>query len=309
MSDSPAVVARGLRKSYGALAAVDGIDLTIAPGECFGFLGPNGAGKTTTMRMLACLAARDAGELRVLGLDPDVAPRELKRQMGVVAQETTLDVELSVLENLIVWARYFDITGSEARRRAHGILETMALADRAGDAVLALSGGMQRRLQIGRALINEPRLVLLDEPTTGLDPQARHAVWDRLRTLRGAGATLVLTTHYMDEAARLCDRLVIIDHGRIVLAGTPDGLIRSEVGREVLELRIRPGDATAMLEALAPHIRGHQLHDDLLAVFTDDAEHALQAANATAIPHRREAVRAAGLEDVFLSLTGRALRD
>lgn len=309
MSEAPAVFARGLRKSYGALAAVDGIDLSIASGECFGFLGPNGAGKTTTMRMLSCLARRDGGDLRVLGLDPDESPRELKRQMGVVAQETTLDVELSVLQNLLVWARYFDIAGREARRRAADILETMALSERAGDPVLALSGGMQRRLQIGRALINRPRLVLLDEPTTGLDPQARHAVWDRLRALRGDGATLVLTTHYMDEAARLCDRLVIIDHGRIVLSGTPEGLIRSEVGREVLELRVRPEDAAGLVDAMAPHIRGHQLHDDLLAVFTDDAERALQAAHATAIPHQRQAVRAASLEDVFLALTGRALRD
>src|SRR5690606_13799468 len=173
-----AVRAVGLRKSYGALAAVAGIDLEIHRGECFGFLGPNGAGKTTTMRMLSCLTARDAGSLEVLGLDPDRDARRLKRHMGVVAQDTTLDVELTVRENLVVWARYFDIVGAEARRRADALLATMSLADRAGDAVLKLSGGMQRRLQIARALINEPRLVLLDEPTTGLDPQARHAVWE-----------------------------------------------------------------------------------------------------------------------------------
>ena len=309
MTAQAAVLARGLRKHYGQMAAVDGIDLAIRPGECFGFLGPNGAGKTTTMRMLSCLSRRDGGDLEVLGLDPDRSPRELKRQMGVVAQDTTLDMELSVRDNLLVWARYFDITGDEARRRADELLALMALSDRAGDPVLRLSGGMQRRLQIGRALINHPRLVLLDEPTTGLDPQARHAVWDRLRALRGEGATLVLTTHYMDEAARLCDRLVIIDHGRVVRAGTPEGLVASEVGREVVELRVAPGDAPALVEAVDGHVRDHQLHGDLLVLFTDDAAATERAARASGLGHSRQAVRAAGLEDVFLRLTGRVLRD
>lgn len=309
MSGQQAVRARGLRKRYGAMAAVDGIDLDIAAGECFGFLGPNGAGKTTTMRMLSSLARRDEGELEVLGLDPDRSPRELKRQLGVVAQETTLDLELGVRQNLLVWARYFDIPRAEARRRADELLALMALSERAESPVLSLSGGMQRRLQIGRALINRPRMVLLDEPTTGLDPQARHAVWDRLRALRGEGATLVLTTHYMDEAARLCDRLVIIDHGRIVRAGTPAGLVAAEVGREVVELRAAPGDMTALVAATAGTLRAHQSHDDLLLLFTDDAEATWQAVKGSGVSHRREAVRAAGLEDVFLSLTGRVLRD
>lgn len=307
--DEAAVWARGLRKRYGTMTAVDGIDLAIRRGECFGFLGPNGAGKTTTMRMLSTLVRRDEGELRVLGLDPDVSPRELKRQMGVVAQDTTLDLELTVLQNLLVWARYFDVTGPEARRRADDLLRLMRLSDRAGDPVLSLSGGMQRRLQIGRALINRPRIVLLDEPTTGLDPQARHAVWDRLRALRDEGATLVLTTHYMDEAARLCDRLVIIDHGRVVRSGSPEGLIAGEVGREVLELRVAPADAPALARAVGGHARDHQVHDDALIVFTDDAAAAEHAAAASGIPHARLAVRAAGLEDVFLRLTGRVLRD
>ena len=204
---------------------MDGIDLSIPPGECFGFLGPNGAGKTSTMRMLSCLAPRDAGEPRGARLDPDERPRELKRMLGVVAQDTTLDLELTVRENLLVFARYFAIPRDEAARRADELLELMALSDRRDDAVDRLSGGMRRRLQIGRALINRPRLILLDEPTTGLDPQARHAVWERLRLLRSAGATLVLTTHYMDEAAQLCDRLVIMDHGRVVLAGAPAALV------------------------------------------------------------------------------------
>jgi lipooligosaccharide transport system ATP-binding protein len=288
---------------------VDGIDFRIEPGECFGFLGPNGAGKTTTMRMLSCLSQRDAGDLRVLGIDPDVGPRELKRHLGVVAQDTTLDLELTVRENLLVFARYFDIPGPEAARRAQELLGLMALSDRADDAVDRLSGGMRRRLQIARALINRPRLVLLDEPTTGLDPQARHAVWERLRALRHGGATLVLTTHYMDEAAQLCDRLVIMDGGRIVRAGRPADLIAREAGREVLELRIAPADIPALLAHLGGRPRGHEVDEDLLLLFTDDAEALHAHARLAAVPMRFQAARASGLEDVFLRLTGRHLRD
>jgi lipooligosaccharide transport system ATP-binding protein len=289
--------------------AVDGIDLRIEAGECFGFLGPNGAGKTTTMRMLACLAPRDAGDLRVLGIDPEAHPRELKRLLGVVAQDTTLDLELTVRENLLVYARYFDIGRPEADRRAAELLALMALSDRADDAVDRLSGGMRRRLQIARALINRPRMVLLDEPTTGLDPQARHAVWERLRTLRAAGATLVLTTHYMDEAAQLCDRLVIMDAGRIVRAGRPGDLVAREVGREVLELRVAPADVAALLGHLGGRVRGHEVDGDLVLLFTDDAEALHAHARRAPVAARRQAARAAGLEDVFLRLTGRRLRD
>jgi lipooligosaccharide transport system ATP-binding protein len=261
------------------------------------------------MRMLSCLAPRDAGDLRVLGIDPDARPRELKRLLGVVAQDTTLDLELSVRENLLVYARYFDIDRPEAERRAAELLALMALSDRAGEAVDRLSGGMRRRLQIARALINRPRLVLLDEPTTGLDPQARHAVWERLRALRGAGATLVLTTHYMDEAAQLCDRLVIMDAGRIVRAGRPGDLVAREVGREVLELRVAPADVPALLDHLGGRARGHEVDGDLVLLFTDDAEalHARAQDGPAAV--RLQAARAAGLEDVFLRLTGRRLRD
>ena len=283
--------------------------MRIEAGECFGFLGPNGAGKTTTMRMLSCLSPRDAGDLRVLGIDPDAQPRELKRQLGVVAQDTTLDLELTVRENLLVYARYFDIPRREAGERARELLGLMALSDRADDAVDRLSGGMRRRLQIARALINRPRLVLLDEPTTGLDPQARHAVWERLRTLRRGGATLVLTTHYMDEAAQLCDRLVIMDAGRIVRAGRPADLIAREVGREVLELRLAPADVPALLEHLGGRARGHEVDDDLLLLFCDDAEALHAHARLAPVPARLQAARAAGLEDVFLRLTGRRLRD
>jgi lipooligosaccharide transport system ATP-binding protein len=287
---------------------VDGIDLCVELGECFGFLGPNGAGKTTTMRMLSCLAPRDRGELEVLGLDPDREPRRLKRMLGVVAQDTTLDLELTVRENLLVYARYFDVPRAEAATRAAELLRLMALDDRADDEVERLSGGMRRRLQIARALINRPRLVLLDEPTTGLDPQARHAVWDRLRLLRAAGATLVMTTHYMDEAARLCDRLVIMDHGRVVRLGSPDGLVAAEVGREVLELRVAPADVAALLAHLGG-AHGHEVDGDLLVLFTDDAEALHAEARGAGVPIRLQAARAAGLEDVFLRVTGRRLRD
>ena len=302
------MLARRLTKAYGEIAAVDGIDFRIEPGDCFGFLGPNGAGKTTTMRMLSCLSPRDSGELQVLGIDPDVGPRELKRHLGVVAQDTTLDLELTVRENLLVFARYFNIAGPEAARRSDELLDLMALSDRADDQVDRLSGGMRRRLQIARALINHPRLVLLDEPTTGLDPQARHAVWERLRTLRRDGATLVLTTHYMDEAAQLCDRLVIMDGGRIVRAGRPADLVAREVGREVLELRVAPGDAAALLAHL-DRARGHEVEGDLVLLFTDDAETLHAHAREAGVPVRLQAARAAGLEDVFLRLTGRHLRD
>jgi lipooligosaccharide transport system ATP-binding protein len=272
-------------------------------------LGPNGAGKTTTMRMLSCLAPRDAGRLRVLGIDPRDDPRALKRMLGVVAQETTLDLELTVRENLLVYARYFDIPRSEARVRATDLLSLLALDDRADDAVDALSGGMRRRLQIARALINRPRLVLLDEPTTGLDPQARHAVWERLRLLRSEGATLALTTHYMDEAAQLCDRLVIMDQGRIVRAGAPAALVEREVGREVLELRAAPADMAALVAEAGGRARAHEIDGDLVLLFTDDAEGLHARLRAGTIATRLQSARPAGLEDVFLRLTGRRLRD
>jgi lipooligosaccharide transport system ATP-binding protein len=261
------------------------------------------------MRMLSCLAPRDAGRLEVLGRDPDVDPRELKRSLGGVALETTLDLELTVRENLLVYARYFDIPRAEAARRADELLGLMALADRAGDAVDRLSGGMRRRLQIARALINRPRVVLLDEPTTGLDPQARHAVWDRLRLLRSGGATLVLTTHYMDEAAQLCDRLVVMDHGRVVRTGTPSELVEREAGRQVLEIRVAPEDAERALAAVGAAARGHERDGDLLIMFGDDAEDLHARIRAAGVPSELRAARPAGLEDVFLRLTGRHLRD
>jgi lipooligosaccharide transport system ATP-binding protein len=301
------VLARDLAKSYGSRRAVDGVSFAIRPGELFGFLGPNGAGKTTTMRMITGLAPRDAGELSVLGLDPERDARRLKRRIGVVAQDTTLDLELTVRENLLVFARYFDIPRREAQERADGLLGFVGLTARRDEAVERLSGGMRRRLQIARALINRPALVVLDEPTTGLDPQARHLVWQRLRELRAEGATLVLTTHYMDEAAQLCDRLVIMDDGVVVSEGSPGDLIRRHVGAAVLELGVAGQDVAGLLARLpGTALRGHQAEDGLLVLYTDDAEELRRALPAEAVPR---AVRPATLEDVFLALTGRRLRD
>ena len=303
------MVAEGLEKAYGAFRAVDGVGFTIRAGECFGFLGPNGAGKTTTMRMLACLSHRDAGRLEVLGLDPDRAARQVKRRLGVVGQDQNLDLELTVRENLLVYARYFDIRRRDALARADELLRFVQLTERAGDRVDRLSGGMRRRLQIARALVNEPEVVLLDEPTTGLDPQARHLVWERLRALRARGATLVLTTHYMDEAAQLCDRLVVMDHGRIVREGAPRDLVAAEVGREVLELRVAEAETAHLLARLGAAAGGHQRSGEHLLLFSDDAEDLRARVVASGAPHEVVAVRGATLEDVFLAITGRSLRD
>ncbi len=238
---------------------VDGIDFTVPQGVCFGFLGPNGAGKTSTMRMLCCLSPRDAGTLEVLGYDPAREPRLLKARLGVVAQEITLDLELSVRQNLLVYAGYFGLGGREARERAEELLDSVGLGDRADDPVEKLSGGMKRRVQIARALVNDPDLVVLDEPTTGLDPHARQVVWERLRALRAAGTTLVLTTHYMDEAEQLCDRLVIMDHGRIVAEGHPRQLIDQHVGPSVPDAAQPGGTRRATLEDVFLRLTGHDL--------------------------------------------------
>jgi lipooligosaccharide transport system ATP-binding protein len=304
----PAASARGLVKRYGARVAVDGVSFDIPAGECFGLLGPNGAGKTTTMRMLCCLSPRDAGELEVLGLDPARAPRELKRRIGVVGQEGSLDLELSVRENLLVYARYFAIPGEVAKGRAAELLRLVALEDRADEAVDRLSGGMRRRLQIARALVNRPELVLLDEPTTGLDPQARHVVWERLRALRASGVTVVVTTHYMDEAEQLCDRIVVMDHGRVMREGRPADLIAAEVGREVLELRVGPEDV-ARLQGLLDGGLGVLAESDLVQLYGDDAEALHARLREAGVGGRLQAARRATLEDVFLRLTGRLLRE
>jgi lipooligosaccharide transport system ATP-binding protein len=307
---TPAVVAAGLRKSYDGRVAVDGIDFAVEQGICFGFLGPNGAGKTTTMKMIYGLGSIDGGELAVLGMDAARERRAVKQRLGVVPQETNLDGELTVRENLLFHARYFGIDPAVAAGRADELLSFSLLADRGGDRVWALSGGMKRRLLVARALINEPDLVVLDEPTTGLDPQARLAVWRALDRLKRRGVTLVITTHYMEEAARLCDRLVIMDHGKIVTEGEPGALVLEHVGREVLELQLAEGcDADKLLASLDGKLDGHDFAEDLLMLYTSDAEDLLAEIDQRRYPHESAIARQATLEDVFLRLTGRSLRE
>jgi lipooligosaccharide transport system ATP-binding protein len=305
-----AVLARELRKSYGDRVAVDGVDFAVEPGICFGFLGPNGAGKTTTMKMIYGLAAIDGGELRVLGMDARIERRRIKGRLGVVPQETNLDGELTVRENLVYQARYFGLDGREVSARVDELLDFALLSERADGSVWELSGGMKRRLLIARAMVNDPELIVLDEPTTGLDPQARLAVWRALERLRGRGVTLLLTTHYMEEAARLCDRLLIMDEGRIVAEGRPGALVREHVGREVLELELGEGcDGEALAASVSGATSGHELSDGVLTLFADDAEELLGSLDHERFPTDSAMVRRATLEDVFLRLTGRHLRE
>ena len=301
--------ARGLKKSYGSFEAVKGVDFEVHRAECFGFLGPNGAGKTTTMKMIYAAAVPTGGELRVAGLDVRSAEREVKRRIGVVPQENNLDEDLKVKENLLVYGRYFDLPRKLVRRRAEELLEFVQLSDKAGARVEELSGGMKRRLLIARALINDPDLVVLDEPTTGLDPQARHLVWDKLRQLTGEGKTLVLTTHYMDEAAQLCDRLCIMESGRIIAEDAPRALISEHVSPEVLEFRASPEAlrvTTSVVESAADEV---DRVGDTLLVYTSDAEAVTRRVRESGVEVRNTLHRQASLEDVFLKLTGRRLVD
>ncbi|MGZ4723981.1 MAG: ABC transporter ATP-binding protein [Ilumatobacteraceae bacterium] len=305
----PLVSARGLVKQYGEFVAVDDIDFDVERGEAFGFLGPNGAGKSTTMRMIGCVSPLTAGTLQIFGMDASTQGRQIRARLGVVPQLDTLDTELSVMENLVVYGRYFDIPRAECRRRAKELLEFVQLGERADSVVDQLSGGMKRRLSISRSLINEPDLLLLDEPTTGLDPQARHVVWERLYRLKHDGVTLIITTHYMDEAEQLCDRLVVMDGGRIVASGSPRSLIEQHSSREVLELRFSPnGDG-----ASGPDISGIgeriEVLPDRTLVYADDGEAALAAVHGLGVVPVSSLVRRASLEDVFLHLTGRTLVD
>jgi lipooligosaccharide transport system ATP-binding protein len=305
-----AVSARGLTKNYGERVAVASIDFAVEPGICFGFLGPNGAGKTTTMKMIYGLATVDGGELTVLGMDASRERREIKSRLGVVPQETNLDADLTVRENLLQQARYFGIDPEKAAERATELLEFSLLSDRGDERIHGLSGGMKRRLLISRALMGDPELVVLDEPTTGLDPQARLAVWNALDRLRRRGVTLLLTTHYMEEAERLCDRLVIMDEGRIVAEGKPSDLVRSHVGREVLELKLDADcDAERLVGSLDGRIQGHDLSERTLMLYADNAEAVLEELDHDVFPTESALVRRATLEDVFLRLTGRSLRE
>lgn len=306
--------ARALVKRYGDFTAVDGIDISVSRGEAFGFLGPNGAGKSTTMRMIGCVSPPSGGTLRILGMDAASAGPAIRARLGVVPQEDTLDLELTVEENLVIYARYFDIPRRVARTKAAELLEFVQLSGWARAKVDQLSGGMKRRLTTARALVNDPELLLLDEPTTGLDPQARHAVWDRLYRLKAAGVTLVLTTHYMDEAEQLCDRLVVMHAGRIAAEGSPLELIAQYVTPEVLELRFGADGVPAVLgEHLAAGLDGSATRIEALAdrllVYTPDGEAALARVHALGLRPAATLVRRAGLEDVFLRLTGRALVD
>ena len=306
---APLVVAHQLVKRFGDMTAVDGIDVEVAPGEAFGFLGPNGAGKSSTMRMIACVSPVTSGSLRLFGLDPATDGPRIRARIGVVPQLDTLDTELSVQENLWLYGRYFDLPRAECKRRAAELLEFAQLADRADSVVDTLSGGMKRRLSIARSLINEPELLLLDEPTTGLDPQARHVLWDRLYRLKQQGVTLVLTTHYMDEAEQLCDRLVVMDHGRIVAEGSPRDLIDRYSTREVLELRFGAGSNEERSHDVAGIGTRLEVLPDRVLLYADDGEAALAEAHRRGARPESALVRRSTLEDVFLQLTGRSLVD
>ena len=310
-AQSSLIHARGLTKRFADFTAVDAVAFDVAPGESFGFLGPNGAGKTSTMRMIGCVSPVTEGTLSVLGMDPAVDGPRIKARIGVVPQQDTLDMELTVRENLVIYGRYFDLSRREAGRRADELLEFVQLTDRAKSTVEPLSGGMKRRLTIARSLINEPSLLLLDEPTTGLDPQARHLLWDRLYRLKQRGVTLVLTTHYMDEAEQLCDRLVVMDKAKIVAEGSPRELIEQYSTREVLELRFpssvmdaTDGELDGRLAGLADRIE--RLPDRVL-LYADDGEAAADAVHERGLRPEATLVRRSTLEDVFLRLTGRSL--
>ncbi|MEO8462078.1 MAG: ATP-binding cassette domain-containing protein [Chloroflexota bacterium] len=309
-SDTPPLIsARGLTKRFGSFTAVDAIDFDVAPGEAFGFLGPNGAGKTSTMRMIGCTSPSSGGTLTVLGMNPATQGSEIRGRLGVVPQADTLDEELSVRENLLIYGRYFGLSRAECAKRADELLDFAQLTERRDSRVEPLSGGMKRRLTIARSLINEPDMMLLDEPTTGLDPQARHLLWDRLYRLKQRGVTLVLTTHYMDEAEQLCDRLVIMDKARIVAEGSPRKLIAEYSTREVAELRFPAGVQETLgqqLDGLADRVE--HLPDRLL-LYADDGEAVAVAIHDRGLRPETVLVRRSTLEDVFLRLTGRSLVD
>jgi lipooligosaccharide transport system ATP-binding protein len=303
------VSARGLVKRYGDFEAVRGIDVEVHRGEAFGFLGPNGAGKSSAMRMIACVSPVSEGHLRVLGRDPATDGPRIRARLGVCPQEDQLDMEITVRENLTVYGRYFGLSRAECRRRADELLRFVSLTDRAGATVEDLSGGMKRRLTIARSLISRPDLLLLDEPTTGLDPQARHLLWDQLFRLKQQGVTLVLTTHYMDEAEQLCDRLVVMDGGLIVAHGSPQQLIAEHSTREVTELRFGVGEHERVAEKVADLAQRVEVLPDRLLLYTDDGEAASAAVHARGLRPTGVLVRRATLEDVFLRLTGRSLAD
>jgi len=306
-SEEVLVHARHLTKRFGGFTAVDAVDFDVRTGESFGFLGPNGAGKTSTMRMIACSSPITDGDLSVIGMDPRRQAPQIKSRLGVVPQIDNLDAELTVRENLEMYARYFEIPRQLAKQRTDELLDFVQLSERANDQVDPLSGGMKRRLTIARSLVNDPEMVILDEPTTGLDPQARHLVWERLYRLKQRGRTLIITTHYMDEAEQLCDRLVVMDKAKIVAEGSPRDLITRYSTREVLEIRVAEAARTTLngqLDGIADRIE--ELPDRTL-LYVADGERALEEVRQRNIPLESALVRRSSLEDVFLRLTGRSL--
>lgn len=301
----PTVVsAENLMKRYGDLVAVDGINFNVEQGECFGFLGPNGAGKTTTIKMIQCVSPKTYGKLEVLGMDVDLYPKEIKRNLGVVPQENNLDPDFTVYENLMVYSRYFSIPKSEAKERIEKLLKFMQLEEKRDAIIERLSGGMKRRLILARALLNEPKILILDEPTVGLDPQARHLIWDRIRSLKKEGVTTILTTHYMEEASHLCDRLVIMDYGKILVEGRPEDLVKEQIGNSILEVEANP----EVLLCLQKMELEFEVVGDTIHIFTDRPSD-LMFTIMNQCRLNRTTVRSATLEDVFLKLTGRALRE
>ena len=301
------VVGRGLSKKFGEFTAVDNIDFRIEAGEAFGFLGPNGAGKSSTMRMIGAVSPPTSGHLRVLGMDPQADGVRIRGRLGVVPQEDNLDRELSVYENLLTYGRYFNMSRAEIDHRAAELLDFVQLTERRDDQVDPLSGGMKRRLIIARGLINQPDMVILDEPTTGLDPQARHVVWDRLYQLKREGVTLIITTHYMDEAEQLCDRLVVMDKGRIVAEGPPRDLIERYSTRDVLEMRFEPADRRRAIPIIEEVAKRTENLPDKIMIYTDDADRTVAELAQRGVRPISTLIRRSTLEDVFLRLTGRRL--
>lgn len=304
---TPVISATGLTKRYGDFTAVDGIDFEVPAGESFGLLGPNGAGKSTTMRMIGGTLSRSGGDLRVMGFDPETHGPEVRANLGVVPQEGNLDEELRVRDNIIVYGRYFGLPRAYLRPKSDELLEFAQLTDKASNKVQELSGGMKRRLTIARALVNQPRILLLDEPTTGLDPQARHILWDRLFRLKEEGVTLIVTTHFMDEAEQLCDRLIVVDHGRIMAEGSPASLIREHSSREVVELRFGSDRNQAALDQMRDIGDRHEVLPDRILLYAADGDAALDQVLARGLRPNTSLVRRSSLEDVFLRLTGRSL--
>jgi lipooligosaccharide transport system ATP-binding protein len=298
------IEAQDLRKKFGDINAVDGITFAVRKGEVFGFLGPNGAGKTSTMKIIACVSPRSSGSIRVFDMDPETAPAEIKQRLGVVPQETNLDPDFSCYGNLFTYARYFDIPPDLARKKGEELLEFVQLQEKRDVTVEKLSGGMKRRLILARALVNNPDLLILDEPTIGLDPQARHLIWERLKLLQAQGNTIILTTHYLDEAARLCDRLVIMDNGKILVEGTPVDLVKQYVGNEVVEIE----KTDEVLSCLSKNHIPFEVIGDSVQVATDSSREIAKILFDQCSPHK-VLTRPATLEDVFLKLTGRKLKE